>query len=130
MDKTQIAPHRGPAAAAATRELHPRCASAARGATPAPPFRGVGSRRSQPANEHMGEPPLVSPELLGPSWAKLRHRLALRIAEAADLLGVSSDTVGRMIRSGELPVIRLRGSVRIPRAALEIWVDEQWRVEG
>jgi excisionase family DNA binding protein len=53
------------------------------------------------------------------------ERLALRMKEAADLLGVSSDTISRMTRSGEIPVIRLRGAVRIPRRALEAWLDEQ-----
>jgi excisionase family DNA binding protein len=56
---------------------------------------------------------------------RLNARLALRIGEAADLLSVSSDTVARMVREGELPVVRLRGSVRIPRRGLEQWLDEQ-----
>ena len=51
-------------------------------------------------------------------------RLALRQTEVAELLGVSRDTVKRMVRDGELPVVRLRGSVRIPRKALERWIDE------
>ena len=51
-------------------------------------------------------------------------RLALSQAETAELLGVSRDTVKRMIRDGDLPVVRLRGSVRIPRRGLEAWVDE------
>lgn len=51
-------------------------------------------------------------------------RLALRQSEVAELLGVSFDTVKRMVRAGELPVVRLRGSVRIPRKALEQWLDD------
>ena len=51
-------------------------------------------------------------------------KLALKQTEVAELLGVSPDTVKRMIRDGELPVVRLRGSVRIPRRGLEQWVDE------
>lgn len=58
-------------------------------------------------------------------------RLALRQSEAAELLGISADTVKRMIRAGEIPVVRLRGSVRIPRKALEQLVDDLTeRVEG
>lgn len=51
-------------------------------------------------------------------------KLALTQTEAAELLGISRDTVKRMIRDGELPVVRLRGSVRLPRRALEQWVDD------
>ncbi len=45
----------------------------------------------------------------------------LSVAEAAQLLGLSEDTVYRRVWDGSLPVLRLseRGALRIPRAALE-----------
>lgn len=42
----------------------------------------------------------------------------LRVPEAAALLGVSRDTAYQAAKSGELPVIRLRGALRVPTAAL------------
>lgn len=42
----------------------------------------------------------------------------LRVPEAAAILGVSRDTAYQAVKSGELPVIRLRGALRVPTAAL------------
>lgn len=47
------------------------------------------------------------------------ERIALTIVEVATALGVSSKTVRRMIADGELRAIRIRESVRIPRAELD-----------
>lgn len=55
-------------------------------------------------------------------------RMALRMSEAAELLGLSPDTVKRMVTDGQLPYVRLRGSVRIPRKQLEEWIDEHVRL--
>lgn len=54
-------------------------------------------------------------------------RMALRMSEAGELLGISPDTVKRMVTDGQLPHVRLRGSVRIPRRALEEWIEEHTR---
>jgi excisionase family DNA binding protein len=48
----------------------------------------------------------------------------LRAAEVAILTGFSRAKVYLMIESGELPSIRAGRSVRIPRVALERWVEE------
>ncbi len=48
--------------------------------------------------------------------------MLLRITDAARLIGVSRTTAYRMLESGELPCVRFRRSVRIPRAALETWI--------
>ena len=42
----------------------------------------------------------------------------LRVPEAAAILGVSRDTAYQAVKSGELPIIRLRGALRVPTAAL------------
>lgn len=42
----------------------------------------------------------------------------LRVPDAAAILGVSRDTAYQAAKSGELPVIRLRGALRVPTAAL------------
>jgi excisionase family DNA binding protein len=51
--------------------------------------------------------------------------LLLRAAEVAKLLGLGRSTVFALLAAGELPVVRIGRSVRVPRAALERWVDER-----
>jgi len=51
--------------------------------------------------------------------------LLLRATEAAKLLGLGRSKVFAMVAAGELPVIRLGRSVRIPRQALERWIRDQ-----
>ena len=41
------------------------------------------------------------------------------LAEAAKFFGVSYTTICRLSRSGELPVIRLRGAIRVDLVAAE-----------
>ena len=45
--------------------------------------------------------------------------LLLDVPLAAETLGVGQSLVWRMIRSGELPVVRLGRAVRIPRRHIE-----------
>ena len=50
----------------------------------------------------------------------------LTVREVADLVGVSSETVLRWIRRGELPAIRLPGgAIRIREDELERWLEER-----
>ncbi len=42
----------------------------------------------------------------------------LRVPEVAAILGVSRDTAYQAVKFGDLPVIRLRGALRVPTAAL------------
>lgn len=51
--------------------------------------------------------------------------LLLRAGEVATLLGLGRSTVFAMLGAGELPVVRIGRSVRVPRVALERWVDER-----
>jgi excisionase family DNA binding protein len=51
--------------------------------------------------------------------------LLLRAGEVAKLLGLGRSTVFALLAAGELPVVRIGRSVRVPRGALERWVDER-----
>ncbi len=50
--------------------------------------------------------------------------LLLKAADVAKLLGLGRSKVFAMLAVGELPVIRIGRSVRVPRAALEDWIAE------
>jgi excisionase family DNA binding protein len=52
-------------------------------------------------------------------------RLLLRPVEAAETLGVSRSRIYELIAQGELPSIRIGGSVRVPVDALRDWIDVQ-----
>lgn len=52
-------------------------------------------------------------------------RELLRSEEAAQVFGVGRSKVFEMLRAGELPVIRMGRSVRIPRRALATWMEER-----
>lgn len=49
--------------------------------------------------------------------------LLVTVEEAAAQLSISTRTVRRLIDSGELPVRRIRGAVRIPYSALQSFVN-------
>ena len=52
----------------------------------------------------------------------------LTVADAAELLAVDVPTVDELIRSGELPAIRVgtTGPWRVERTQLEVWIEEQY----
>ncbi|GAA4367837.1 helix-turn-helix domain-containing protein [Agromyces bauzanensis] len=52
----------------------------------------------------------------------------LTVADAAEVLAVDVQTVDDLIRSGELPAIRVgsSGPWRVERAQLEVWIEEQY----
>lgn len=52
----------------------------------------------------------------------------LTVADAAEILAVDVATVDELIRSGELPAIRVgsAGPWRIERTQLEVWIDDQY----
>jgi excisionase family DNA binding protein len=54
----------------------------------------------------------------------LTMAILLRPEEAGRLLGFSRSKMYGMLAAGELPSIRAGKSVRIPRAALERWIEE------
>ncbi len=51
--------------------------------------------------------------------------LLIRAEEAAKLLGLGRSKVFQMIAAGELPVIRMGRSVRVPRAELMRWIESR-----
>ena len=52
----------------------------------------------------------------------------LTVADAAEILAVDVATVDELIRSGELPAIRVgtTGPWRVERTQLEVWIEEQY----
>jgi excisionase family DNA binding protein len=53
------------------------------------------------------------------------QRLAYRVPEAADALGVSRAKAYELISRGEIPSIRVGSSIRVPVDALRAWMDRQ-----
>ncbi|MGM9607424.1 MAG: helix-turn-helix domain-containing protein [Oscillospiraceae bacterium] len=47
----------------------------------------------------------------------------LTVDEAADVLKVSTKTIYRLLRDGDLPYVAVRGSYRITLAALEKYIE-------
>ena len=56
--------------------------------------------------------------------------LLLKAGDVAKLLGFGRSTVFAMLAVGELPVIRIGRSVRVPSAALEDWIAEHTEHAG
>ncbi|MBN9754765.1 hypothetical protein Ae406Ps2_4242 [Pseudonocardia sp. Ae406_Ps2] len=50
---------------------------------------------------------------------------AYRVRAVAEMLDISLSTVYRAIESGELDVLRFGSTVRIPGAALAVWLDQR-----
>ena len=55
-------------------------------------------------------------------------KLLLRVGEAAEILAISRSKAYEMIASGEIPAIRLRGSIRIVMSDLERMIEAESRV--
>ncbi len=56
--------------------------------------------------------------------------LLLRMDEAAKLLSISPSMVRKLAAAGQLPVIRLGASVRIPVEQLQLWIRERATAQG
>lgn len=60
--------------------------------------------------------------------------LLLRIPEVAAELRLARSSVYQLIQTGELPIVRFGRAVRVPRSALEAWIerrlDEQRTING
>ena len=54
----------------------------------------------------------------------------LRVEEVAQLLGLSRSKVYEMTASGELPVVRMGTAVRVPKKALEGWIERNTQLVG
>ena len=51
------------------------------------------------------------------------ERLLLKPAEAAELIGLGRSKTYELIRTGELPSVRLGKSLRVPLRELQAWVE-------
>ena len=51
------------------------------------------------------------------------ERQLLRIAEAAEVLGIGRTRAYELTRKGEIPSIRVGKCVRIPIGALKAWIE-------
>jgi excisionase family DNA binding protein len=52
-------------------------------------------------------------------------KLLLRPAEAAEALGISRSRLYQMLAGGQLPVVRVGQSMRVPVRELERWIGER-----
>lgn len=59
--------------------------------------------------------------------ATTTDRLLLTVEEAAQRLGIGRSLAWRMVRSGELPSVRLGRLVRVPERKLQAWLDRRCR---
>ena len=53
------------------------------------------------------------------------ERLLLTVEEVAQRLGIGRTLAWRLVRSGDLPSVRLGRLVRVPEGALQVWLDRQ-----
>jgi len=51
--------------------------------------------------------------------------MLLRPAEAAEVIGIGRSKVYELLASGELPSIRIGGSVRVPLDKLREWIEQK-----
>lgn len=54
-----------------------------------------------------------------------QQRVLLTVNQTAELLSISDDQVYRLLRRGELTSLKIGRLRRIPRAALDTWIDQQ-----
>ena len=53
------------------------------------------------------------------------EKLLLRPAEVAEMLGLGRSKTYQMLANGQLPSVRIGGSLRVPAQALEDWVQNK-----
>jgi excisionase family DNA binding protein len=49
----------------------------------------------------------------------------LKVAEVAERLALARSTVYRMMSKGEIPSVKIGGSVRVSARALDEWIEER-----
>jgi excisionase family DNA binding protein len=49
----------------------------------------------------------------------------MRMARAAEVIGVSRTRIYELAAAGEIPTIRIGSSLRVPVAALDRWIEER-----
>ena len=53
------------------------------------------------------------------------ERLLLRPDEAAEIIGISRSRMYQLLSTGELPVVKVGNSLRVPLERLRAWIDAQ-----
>lgn len=54
----------------------------------------------------------------------MAERLAYRVIEAAEMIGVSRSKMYELIAAGTIPVVRIGTSIRIPVEGLREWIAQ------
>jgi hypothetical protein len=82
--------------------------------TPLPRYARLdGKPLAKPRGRHAGRPPDTVREVV---TIPVHQRLGFRVAEFAALVGVSTTTIWRQIKSGQIEVIQQHGMKIIPRS--------------
>lgn len=69
--------------------------------------------------------PVHQPDVLNTEQFLREPKRLLRVDEAAKILRLSKSGVYKMLRSGEIPVVRIRSSVRIREEDLEKFIKDK-----
>jgi len=59
----------------------------------------------------------------------MSEQILVDIDEAAERLSIGRTTLYRLIRSGDIPTVRIGRSVRVPAQALERWAADRAHAE-
>lgn len=65
------------------------------------------------------------PKILEAYIPKMINNITFNVPEAAEYLGISSDTLRTMYREKQIPHFWCRGKVRFRKVALDQWMEEQ-----
>ena len=57
-------------------------------------------------------------------------RLLLKPTEVAEMLRIGRSLVYGMLATGEIPSIRVGRCIRVPKASLEKWINDQEKARG
>jgi excisionase family DNA binding protein len=84
---------------------------------------------SRPHRQAAGSPTEIGDRHAERVAPRLDGRLALRISEAAEALGVCENTLRRLITHEGLPVVRAGGVVLVPVETAREWLQKRARAE-
>lgn len=81
--------------------------------------------RRPPASVRAADPPPAPTPAVADTRAAGELPLLLTVRDVEAELQLGRTRAYELIRSGELPVVRLGGVVRVPRDALERWIESR-----
>lgn len=70
-------------------------------------------------------PPIIAPVPTSATGSAVREPMLLTVRDVEAELQLGRTRTYELLRSGELPVIRLGRALRVPRHALRRWIDSQ-----